>query len=217
MKDFFSNLIARSFSDAPVIQPRVPSLFETAADEFSDQSQSFTSGTAVSEKTAIAPPSGISSNPSPMSGSVGNTIANTFEASVEEHLLRSDSPEEKRAPLIGQTLSSEKSAPAQKLQVETKKVTVPADSFRDGEKDEDVKERAWDSFSHRGSVQPQVRKDRLAVDQRSPTSSQIIRVTIGRVEVRAIHPPAHASKSAKSPSPKVSLEDYLHRREGDQR
>ena len=34
MSGFLSNLIARSFNDAPVIQPRVPSLFETAGDEF---------------------------------------------------------------------------------------------------------------------------------------------------------------------------------------
>jgi hypothetical protein len=214
MNDFFSNLVARSFSDAPVIQPRLPSLFETAANEFSEETQSSTSATAAAEKIAMTPPLGIHSKPSPVSGSVGNTIENTSEASAEEHPLRSDSPEEKRAPLIAQALSSEKSTPARKLQVETKRIIVSADSFRDGEKDEDTKKRASESFSQRDSIQPQARRGRFAVDQRSSTSPPIIRVTIGRVEVRAIHPPTHTPKLAKTTSPKVSLEDYLHKREG---
>jgi hypothetical protein len=217
MNDFFSNLIARSFSDVAVIQPRAPSLFETAADEFSDQSQSPTVDIAAPEKIATSRSLGVPSKPSPVSGSVGNPIANTSEASEEEHPLRSDSLAEKRTSLIAQTLSSEKSAPVRKVQVETKRIIAPADSFRDGEKDEDVKERASESFSHRASVQPQVQKGRLAVNKRSSTPPPLIRVTIGRVEVRAIHPPIHAPKSAKTPSPKVSLEDYLHQREGGSR
>src|SRR5215472_14285931 len=48
MSDFLSNLIARSFTDAPAIQPRVPSLFETAGDEFPGEPQSSTPSLAAS-------------------------------------------------------------------------------------------------------------------------------------------------------------------------
>jgi hypothetical protein len=40
----------------------------------------------------------------------------------------------------------------------------------------------------------------------------IVRVTIGRIEVRAVHPTAPAPKPAKPAPPRLSLEDYLHER-----
>jgi len=216
MNDFFSNLIARSFSDAPVIQPRLPSLFETAANEFSDGGQSSAPALATPETIPTTASLGVASKSSPPSGPVRNRIANASEASAEEHPLVSDAPEQKRAPEIVQARSSEEGAPARELRVKTKRIIVPAESFAYGEKHEDYKTRASESFSQRRSVQPpRVRKDLSVVDQRSSTTPPIIRVTIGRVEVRAVHQPTPAPKPAKASPPKLSLEDYLHKREGD--
>ena len=212
MNDFFSNLIARSFSDAPVIQPRLPSLFETAANEFSDGGQSSAPALATPETIPTTASLGVASKSSPPSGPVRNRIANASEASSEEPPLRSDGPEQKRAPQIAQAQSSEERAPARELHVKTR-IIIPADSFADGEQHEDHKTRASESFSQRRSVQPRVRKDLSAVDQRSSTTPPIIRVTIGRVDVRAVHQPTPAPKPAKASPPKLSLEDYLHKRE----
>jgi hypothetical protein len=213
MNDFFSNLIARSFSDASVIQPRLPSLFETAANEFSDEGQSFISALAAPETIPTTASVGVASKSPAPSGSVRNRIENASEASVEEPPLRSDGPEQKRASQIAQTQSSDERAPARELHVKTKGITIPSDSIADGEAYEDYKTRASESFSQRRSVQPRVRKDFSTVDQRSSTTPPIIRVTIGRVDVRAVHQPTPAAKPAKTSPPKLSLEDYLHKRE----
>jgi hypothetical protein len=213
MNDFFSNLIARSFSDAPVIQPRLPSLFEITANEFSDEGQSSTSALAAAETIPTTASVGVASKSPAPSEPVRDRIENASEASAEEPALRSDGPEQKRMPQIAQTQSSEERAPARELHVKTKRVTVPSDSIADGETYEDYNTRASESFSQRRSVQPRVRKDLSAVDQRSSTTPPIIRVTIGRVDVRAVHQPTSAAKPAKTSSPKLSLEDYLHKRE----
>ena len=213
MNDFFSNLIARSFSDAPVVQPRLPSLFETAANEFSDEGQSSIPALAAPETIPTTAPKGVASKSLPASSPVRNRIANASEASAEEHPLVSDAPEQKRAPEIVQARSSEEGAPTRELRVKTKRMIVPAESFAYGEKHEDYKTRASESFSQRRSVKPRVRKDLSAVDQRSSTTPPIIRVTIGRVDVRAVHQPTPAPKPTKASPPKLSLEDYLHKRE----
>jgi hypothetical protein len=49
-----------------------------------------------------------------------------------------------------------------------------------------------------------------------PEPAPIIQVTIGRIEVRATPPPP-AREKRQSPSPAMSLDDYLRQRNGDQR
>jgi len=100
-----------------------------------------------------------------------------------------------------------------KVKLETNKVTVPADSFVDAKKDAGRKTHPSQAFSEPRLVHPERRKDFSPAEQRSSTSAPIIRVTIGRVEVRALHPPAPAPKPAKPAPPKLSLEDYLQQRE----
>jgi hypothetical protein len=54
-------------------------------------------------------------------------------------------------------------------------------------------------------------------DGRPSVSAPAIRVTIGRVEVRAVMPPMATPKSESPPAPKLSLEDYLKQRNGGTR
>jgi hypothetical protein len=56
----------------------------------------------------------------------------------------------------------------------------------------------------------------LPSDNDSP-SADAIHVTIGRVEVRAIYPPAQPAPSRPPPTPKMSLDDYLRSRNGGKR
>jgi hypothetical protein len=196
MSDFLSNLIARSFSDAPAIQPRVASLFETAADEFFDEPQSSTPAIAARETATT------------------KSVANDSDARAEESLPRPDAPAHQNAPGIAQPRRpSVQTAEVRKFEVETNKVIVPVNSFRDGEKYAAKKKRVSQALSEPRPTQSRRRKDFSPVEQRPSTSAPIIRVTIGRVEVRAIHAPAPTPKPAKPPPPKLSLENYLRQRE----
>ena len=177
MSDFLSNLIARSFTDTPVIQPRVPSLFEPTAIEFVDEPQAFTPTTAATE--TIASPN----VPPPVSRS---------------------SPGQRPS---GQTEG------LRKRRLETSKVIVPVDSFSDEEKDAEHKEYVSEASSEPRPTQSRGRKVFSLVEKPSSTSPPIIRVTIGRVEVRAVQSPAPTLKPAKPPLPKLSLQEYLHKRE----
>lgn len=59
---------------------------------------------------------------------------------------------------------------------------------------------------------PTVSGRRLAAD---PTTAETIRVSIGRIEVRAVHPPAPPEpEPPRSRVPALSLDDYLRRRDG---
>jgi hypothetical protein len=199
MSDFLSNLIARSFKNVPVIQPCLPSLFETAADEFFDDRQS--SAPAIDAAETIASPRNAPpvSKSSPMREAVrSQSIAKESDADAKERLRQRDVPAHESAPVIAQT----RRASEQKIEVETKKIIVPVDSVRD---------RKDDAGS---AVHPGRRKDFSPVEQRASNSAPIIRVTIGRVEVRAIHPPASTPRHPKPPSPRISLENYLR---GDKR
>src|SRR5258707_1120076 len=52
MNDFLSNLMERGFTDAPVIRPRLPSLFEPTPVDFSDEQQPSTSA-PISELSPV--------------------------------------------------------------------------------------------------------------------------------------------------------------------
>jgi hypothetical protein len=177
VSDFLSNLIARSFTDTAVIQPRVPSLFEPTAIEFLDEPQALTPTTAKPETIAHpnVPPS--VSRSSPIQRPSGRTEG------------------------------------MRKRRLETSKVIVPVDSFRDEEKDADHKEHASEASSEPRPIQSRGRKVFSLVEKPSSTSPPIIRVTIGRVEVRAIQSSAPMPKAAKPPLPKLSLQEYLRKRE----
>jgi hypothetical protein len=211
MSDFLSNLIARSFTDAPVIRPRVPSLFEKTADEFPGERESPTP--AISAHETIAP------TPVPKSLPGGETaitksVANGPDAVAEESLPKPNTPAHEKPPVIAQARRPNAEAvEVEKVEVKTNKVTVPPDSFRDGERDAGNKRGVSGSFSEPLAIQPRRRKGFSPLEQRSSTSAPTIRVTIGRVEVRAIHPAPPVPKPAKPSTPKLSLEDYLHKRE----
>jgi hypothetical protein len=223
MSDFLSNLIARSFTDVPVIQPRLPSLFEAAADEFFDEPQPSTTTIATPEMITPMPAIGAhetivhtdaparAPKLSPMEKAITTkSVTKASDARAEESLPKPGAPAHEKAPVSAQAAhSGEQTAEVRKLEIETKGIIVPVDSLRDGKKDAGYKEPPSEAFHEPRPIQPRRRKDFSPVEQRSSKSVPIIRVTIGRVEVRAVHPSAAAPKPAKPAPPKLSLDEYL--------
>src|SRR5215831_18681931 len=156
MSDFLSNLIARSFTDAPAIRPRVPSLFETQAGEFLDEPQSPTPAIAAHEtiapRTAPAPEhvSESSQTRETATTKIAKTksVTDVANARAEESLPKRDARANQNTPAIAQApRRSVHPTRVRKLELETKKVVVPADTFRDGAKDADQNERLSEVFS----------------------------------------------------------------------
>ena len=187
MNDFLSNLMERSFTDAPVIRPRVPALFEPTPVDFSDEHQSSTIPISELPVQKIA---------------TANSIAPVTDT-LEEHLSKP-------------AASRPKAASAETLP-ERKDVIVPV-AFSRGEEDHlTSKSEVFKNFSKTRASRSARRKDFSPVDQGSSKSPPIIRVTIGRVEVRAVQSPVRGPKQAKPQPPKLSLEDYLRKRSGGSR
>jgi hypothetical protein len=214
MSEFLSNLIARSFSDAPVIQPRRPSLFETAADEFAREAQSSTPPGPLPETTASTSVPQSASRSSPIREiATADLTANASDRRETVPRLKPGERVTEDAPAIAHAPRPKlQTVEVKKVKLETNKVTVPTDSFADAKKDAGRKTPPSQAFSEPRLVHPERRKDFSPAEQRSSTSAPVIRVTIGRVEVRALHSPAPAPKLAKPAPPKLSLEDYLQQR-----
>jgi hypothetical protein len=166
-----------------VIRPRVPSLFEPTPVDFSDEQQSSTS-TPISEL-------------SPVQEIVPRESVPSAIDLTEEH---SPKPGKSRREGVGT-----------EALLQPKHLIVPVDSSRAKENQSDSTTEV--QFSETLASPPPRRKHFTPVEKRSSTPAQIIRVTIGRVEVRAVHSPAPTPKSAKNRAPKLSLEDYLRKRE----
>jgi hypothetical protein len=217
MSDFLSSLIARSYTDAPVIQPRVPSLFETTPDEFLDEPQPSTPAIGARETiTPTSAPALVPKSSAIQETATTKPIANVSAARAEERRSKPKEPPDQNAPAIAEPPQlrahpvrvKKLELETKKLEVERNELTVPVHSVRDGSK-----RPQSEVFSERPPVQSRRRKDFLPIQQRSPNASPIIHVTIGRVEVRAIHPAAPQSTPAKPAPPRISLEDYLRKRE----
>jgi hypothetical protein len=185
MNDFLSNLIERSFTDAPVIRPRVPSLFEPTPFDFLDEQQSSTSA-PISELSQV------------QKTATAKSIAAVPDV-AEEHLPKPGAS--RRQALSAEALP------------ETKHLIVPLVSSRGEQDHSGSTNEVFENFSKTRASQSVRRKHFSPVDQRSSGPAPIIRVTIGRVDVRAVQSPAPAPKRAKPRAPKLSLEDYLRKRE----
>lgn len=182
MNDFLSNLIERGFTDAPLIRPRVPSLFEPTPIDFIDEQQ--------------ASPSAAISEFSPLEKTVLTKSDTPVTNLTEEHSAKPDGF--RRQNMAADALPH------------SKHLIVPVNSSRATEDSSNSTTKS--QFSEVPASAPR-RKDFSPVEKRSSTSAQIIRVTIGRVEVRAVHSPTPTLKPAKKRKPKLSLEDYLQKRE----
>jgi hypothetical protein len=205
MNEFFSNLFARSFTDAPVIRPRLLSLFESSANQSFDESQS--------AAEIIAPPAQIAST-QVKSSSIEETpttkpITNVSAAPAEPRVPAPDAQTDQHAT---KSRDGPQASEPRKIEVETKTISVAENSPGDNKNNAHQRDRGFDASPRQPSLQVHRGRNRSSIEQQS-SSPPAIRVTIGRVEVRAIHTPVPTPKPAKPAPPRISLEDYLRKRD----
>lgn len=200
MNDFLSHLMARSFADAPAIQPRVPSRFEAGVAEPLADAQFFpeppTETRASDSVDAVAPaPTQNISVSSGQNAEAKNTPATISESAQPPSFSEMNSIQ----PAIGQVppVRSAKQFPSSAIR------PVPPSP----------------EANHFSEANRMVRRRTSSAqfEQPSTTGVPTINITIGRVEVRAIHSSAPAPNPAKPAPPRLSLDDYLQKREGGAR
>ena len=206
MSDFLSNLIARSFAAQPAIQPRLPSRFESpAAGQFTEVQSSAPATTPAQMEPGISPaPRSFATDPP----ATGEPIANATPSSAAV----------KKAAHTNEatTISTSHSDDASEAGFGAKKTVVPSSAVIGQKKQGDIKAlKSFQQFSEHPAVQPR-RQNSFSPNEHRP-ASPVINVTIGRVEVRAIQSAAPKPKPAKPAPPKLSLDDYLQKRDGGAR
>jgi hypothetical protein len=179
--------MARSFADVPAIQPRLPSLFEPGGAGPLAESQ------AVSERPVENQPPASANEVAPISQKISKPSNPGVAATspLQAHFPPSDRNLEAEIA-NGPTSGSRDQHSAVPWTQVTKHFSDP------------TRVAGGQTFPQR-------------FEQSSTTSAPTINVTIGRVEVRAIHSPAPVRKQSKPAAPKLSLEDYLKKREGGAR
>ena len=202
MSDFFSNLLARSFKDAPAIQPRLPSRFEAGGPEtFSENQTSAESVAAPAHQKKSGRPSNVEKKSREFFQSKTGPAGKNNLPVADEPTAELTSP--------ASHFEAGKIRPVDSLAISGKNspTTVePAISPAAKPLDEKL-------FSERPRGIP--RRMLAAPFEAKPASvAPTINVTIGRVEVRAIQETAIKSKSFKAAPPKLSLDDYLKKSDG---
>ena len=230
--------MARSFTDAPRVQPRLPSLFENGTVKPLAESHIFAEPSSpaklsiaaafpsLAQSIANASNSGAASSKPSLKDSPTKTNA---EPDRDSGLL-SESP---RPPMNSetdpvQTMDTPTAPEAVKpiLSLVASPTLSPAENhFTEADltaEHQPAPARSGQFFSEGEPIQsslapiwpPNRRIAPRPFEQSSAISSPTIYVTIGRVEVHAIHAPAPAPKSTKPAPPKLSLENYLQQRDG---
>jgi hypothetical protein len=212
MSDFLSNLISRSFADAPAIQPRLTSLFEVGVAGPLAESQLVLEPTAETKMSgsmdAVAPPLAQTvSIPRDQNPDRVPQPVNQLPPAKNSETTIAPAPisEPSRSQAIFETGAIEPVATQTPLAKSEKKFSSPA--TRPVSPAPEAKHFSETNRSTR-------RRSPLAQFEPPTTGGPTINVTIGRVEVRAIQSPAPAPKPARPAPPKLSLDDYLQKRGG---
>jgi hypothetical protein len=219
MKDFLANLIARSFADTPAIQPRMPSLFESAAaDPFTEVQSSAPTAAPVASKSSANSPEILKATLASTQPTIAQQPANATDPVAEERQFQTDEAGHEHTVTTPSPRPSGERAGVRGFEFETKGHFTPAISSPDRENlgSGSIKQLPQ-TFSEPRAAHSKRRNSFPPVEPRSSASAPVIHVTIGRVEVRAIQSVAPVPKSAKPAPPKLSLDDYLRKRDGGSR
>lgn len=215
MSDFLSNLIARSFADNPAIRPRLASRFEpSTAESFSEANADEPARTADQTAPSVQP---ASTSPKMIAPEPQETVKPAADAAINSTgENQAWHPNESKASVEAMETPAPRSDGRSKIGFNEKKKVVPTTVAID-EKchghaaktetfEEPVKQPAFCSLRENSALRVEPRP-----------APPVIQVTIGRVEVRAVQSAVPAPKPSKPAPPKLSLDDYLQRREGSPR
>jgi hypothetical protein len=196
MNDYLTSLISTNYNLAPTLQPRVAALFEPASSGELNAGEREMYETARNETAAPAPRNETrNAPPTPL-------------VVVEREMRSEASPDAHAGSVIPRSAAAAEPAP----RVETN-VPTPGRA---------VSEPSRETFTSTSEspraviVRPQVKTvvqaapiEHAPVAPQAPATPPVIRVTIGRVEVRAVQTPAPIPSKKKNEPPKMSLEEYL--------
>jgi hypothetical protein len=212
MSDFLSNLISRSFATQPAIRPRLPSLFESAAAENFSEIQSVSPMTTAAQTLPT-----VSTAPNLFSREESSAEKPIANVSVRSHIEPKPSFNNEPAAILQPPITpSPRTNDKPFIEPEPKKIVVSATSGHDRKNQAPTaKTQLYQEFSERAAFKPERQNSFSQIEPRPPAPT--IHVTIGRVEVRAIQSAAPGPKSAKPAPPKLSLDDYLQKRDGGAR
>lgn len=225
MSDFLMNVLARSTGQARTIQPRLPSRFEplqSAPEEIFQESFEQSSSLVLSSSQPSAPPS-----PQSAQGQSKPILRSTSELTDQASNSNSAVAPESSNSLIqaskGVTRSSA-TAPLNSAQANSE-----LHSHLDTKEKDLLSARSplviHDAESHKTEVRSPVLQPQITRVQEpasfanlpTPREPTVIKVIIGRVEIRATTTPIAAPSSPPSyqpPQPDLSLENYLRSRNG---
>jgi hypothetical protein len=237
MSDYLSNLVARSFDRASLIQPRLASRFEPqsglheplvesflelAAERQSQQLSVYHAAPQAVHPQAvrpqIQPPE--QSLPAILQPEVPGLMPSTSMPQTRSNPSRPISHSESSLSSQARSLASTR-LPIQPQAALRSEVHPPVASNQISRPE--VVSAPIPSPGPLANlpalqIQPQIVS--LAEQKPSPIQSEVetklptIQVRIGQIEVRAIAAPPSARQSAKPPAPRLSLEDYLKSRNG---
>ena len=223
MSDYLTNIAARSFGRVPIIQPRLPSLFEPAT-----------------QKNLAPPPTSLpAAGPAPRPESECSDLQSQIPASPSQPTLCAPqrpvrSPATRISRLLPPRLASD-TAPQLSAQgaatvtsaIRTEPIaaarcvrraphTQPAldvAATRPPRSSLPIKVFARPQVIQR--VEPATPPPLPPVPARPQSEpAPSIRVTIGRIEVRAAMPPERPTSRLKAQAPTLSLDEYLKQRNG---
>lgn len=232
MSRFLQTLVSRAHGDAPRIQPRLRSRFETPTQ---DHAQPITSDEdqrlplPAAERSSVTPPSPLAipgkarpAHPDPHPATTTETRSAAASADSAATPARrvvtppvapiAQHPREEPEPLLipagAASMRSVSDAPLR----EPKQTAESRESPDALPKPKNVVPREIASPGpERAALVTPKREDKIS----APGSPPSIQITIGRIDVRAEAPAARpAPTRAKTPAPVLSLDDYLRRREG---
>ena len=215
MSDFLASLLARGVGAAPAIRPRLPSLFESPAGR-----APMVEANEVAETVVLRPaPPTATSRDTVMVGEAQVHLAPPPAASPGRALTppQSTQPEPGRAtptaPVAVAAPVVPSPAPAQAPAVEADATPRPEPATGIAPSIPRMPAPPLPA-----AVIPLSRPVavRVAEPQRRP-EPPAVRITIGRVEVRAVPANPPAARPGRRASPKLSLEDYLRPRAGGAR
>lgn len=215
MSDFLASLLARGMGAAPAIRPRLPSLFESPAGR-----APMVEANEVAEAVVLRPaPPTATSRDTVMGGEAQVHLAPPPAASPGRALTppQSTQPESGRATVMATAAMAgpvvPPPTPTHPPSVETgaKPRSEPATGMAPS-----IPRMPAPPLP--AAVIPLSRPVavRVAEPQRPPEPPSV-RITIGRVEVRAVPANPPAARPGRRASPKLSLEDYLRPRAGGAR
>jgi len=213
MNDFLTRLIARSRSTAPVIRPRLPSLFESsvAPAGVREEDPAAASGpprTAVpadaggETSTARAPLAHQVPASPPLSGAIAPAPPLDPAPFAPRHVAMA-SPGPAVEPAAPPTIFAPPPPPAENAP----RPAPPVETMRP------AAHVPTPPMSE--AAAPLLRRANARGHEARPSpATAAVRITIGRVEVRAIQPAPPAARPGRHAPPRLSLEDYLRPRPG---